>query len=131
MEGCPRVHPSIFLLKGPCRQECRLGCRIWLHLDVWLSVKMSMAVSRSMSQSSNLEESCPSNMGISWSKDVVSLNPSVWHAKCLCMLAWLCAQVLHYAGELDVVGASVGCYNLYVSCVNSAVCVDGWVADFK
>ena len=38
---------------------------------MWHSVKMSMAFSRSMSQSSNFEESCPSNVGISWSKDML------------------------------------------------------------
>ena len=36
-----------------------------------LSVEMSAAVSRSMSQSPYFEESCPSNIGISCSKDVV------------------------------------------------------------
>ena len=51
---------------------------MWIRLwdlasprHVWLSIKMSIGVSRSVSQSSNFEESCPSNVGISWSKDVV------------------------------------------------------------
>ena len=38
---------------------------------VWLFVKMSVAVSGSVSQSPTFEESCPLNLGIFWSKDVV------------------------------------------------------------
>ena len=41
---------------------------------VQLSVRMSVAVSMSINQSSNFEESCPSNLGISWSMVVVSLD---------------------------------------------------------
>ena len=39
-----------------------------------LSVRMSAVVSISMNQSSNFEESCPSNVGISWSMVVVRLD---------------------------------------------------------
>ena len=42
--------------------------------NVQLSVKMSAAVSRSMSQFINFEVSCPSNMGMYWSKVVVRFD---------------------------------------------------------
>ena len=65
---------------------------------MWLSVKMSMAVSKSMSQSSSFEESCPSNMGISWSKDVVRF-------------ASLCVACMMYVYACIVVcmGSLLGC----------------------
>ena len=40
-------------------------CDFTLSRCVWLSLRMSAAVSISMNQSSNFEESCPSNVGIS------------------------------------------------------------------
>ena len=50
-----------------------LQMSVWVRLHdltsakhVWLSVRMSVAVSMSMNESSSFEESCPSNMGISW-----------------------------------------------------------------
>ena len=54
---------------------------------VELSARMSAAVLISMNQSSNFEESCPSNVGISWSMVMVRLDPSMLHTGCLCMPA--------------------------------------------
>ena len=76
-----------------------------LARHVELSVKMSVAVTMSMNQSSNLDKSCPSNLGISWGMFVFrGLILSALHAGCLCMPAWFCALVPHWTGEL--VGAS-------------------------
>ena len=96
---------------------------------VWLSVKMSVAVSRSVSQSYSFEESYPLNVGISWSKDVVRVAS-------LCVVH----KVSRYACIVVCMGSSLGwgvgcgwsvivrCCSLSVSCVNSAICVGGWVA---
>ena len=64
---------------------------------VWLSVRMSAAVSMSMNWSSNFEESCPSNVGISWSMVVVRFDSLCVEPWCLCMPAWFCVLVPHLA----------------------------------
>ena len=57
---------------------------------VQLSVRMSAAVSMSLNQSSSFDESCPSNVGISWSIVVVRLDS-------LCV-TWSCVLVPHWTG---------------------------------
>ena len=96
---------------------------------VWLSVKMSAVVSRSVKQSSNFEESCPLNVGVSWRKDVLRFAS-------LCMAH----KVSVYACIVVCMGSSLSrgigsgwsvimrCFRLSVSCVSSAVCVGRWVA---
>ena len=63
---------------------------------VLLSVNMSAVVSRSISQSSNFEESCPSNMVISWSKDEVwYASPCAVHRVSLyvCIVVCMCSSL--------------------------------------
>ena len=112
---------------------------VWVRLQDFasarhaqLSVRMSVVVSRSMSQSYNFEESCPLNVGISWSKDVVRFSS-------LCVVC----KVSVYACIVVAMGSSLGCgdgcgwsiivrcFSLSVNCVNSTLCVGGCVADFK
>ena len=99
---------------------------------VWLSVRMSVAVSISINQSSNFKESCPSNVGISFSMVMVRFaslcvahKVSVYTSIALCTGSSL--------GWGDGCGWSIiaRCCRLSVSCISSAVGVGGWVADFK
>ena len=67
------------------RVQVRL-CDLASATCVWLSVKMSAVVSRSISQSLTLRESCPSNLGLSCSKDVVSFaSPCGMQGVCVCL----------------------------------------------
>ena len=61
---------------------------------VWLSVKMSVAVSWSLSQSTTFEESCPLNMGISWSKDAVRSA-----SLCMAHKVSVCACIVVHMGS--------------------------------
>ena len=61
-------------------------CDLALARHVWLYVRMSVVFSISMNQSSNFEESCPSNVGISWSMAVVRLDS-------LCCVQGVCVHL--------------------------------------
>ena len=97
---------------------------------VWLSVRMSGAFSISMNQSSNFKESCPSNVGISWSMVVVRLD-----SLCVaCRVSMYTCMVLCTGSLLDwgaCWGTMVRCCSLSVSCDRSSVGVDWEVLDFK
>ena len=73
-------------------------CNLASARHVQLSIKMLVAVSMSMNQSSSFEESCPSNVGISWSMVVVRFDSlCVVHKRSM----WACmvfALVPHWAG---------------------------------
>ena len=118
-EGCPWVHTSIsptlraFWMTAWVRQQKLASAR-----HVQLSVKMSVAVSRSMSQSSSFEESCVSNMGISWSKDMV-------------MFASLCVACKVFVGFGYGWSLILRYFSLSVSCVNSTICMGWWVSGSK
>ena len=111
--------------------------RVWIRPQdlalarhVQISAKMSVVVYRSVSQSSNLEESCLLNIGISWSKDVVRLASLcvVHRVSMYACTAW----VLLYAGGLGCGWIVIVRYNsLSVSCCNSSISVGGWVAGSK
>ena len=123
--------PAFSHLKG-LMGECRLGCVNWPQLDVCCSVKTPVVVSISMNQSSSFEESCPSNEGISYRRGCGEVLFS------LCVMQGLCVS-LHSFVHRFLIRLGVGggwsiivrCCSLSVSCINSAVGVGGWVADFK
>ena len=96
---------------------------IWPQPDVWFSVRMSAVVSTSMNQSSNFEESCPSNVGISWSMVVVRLD-SFCDA---CRMSVYACMVLCTGSSLDW-GAA---WSAMVRCCSLSVGVDWGVLDFK
>ena len=69
---------------------------IWPKPGVLLYVRMSAVVSISMNQPSNFEESCPSNVGISWSMVVVRLDSLCVGTWCPSMPTWSCIPVPHW-----------------------------------
>ena len=102
-----------------------------LSRHVWLSVRMSAVVSMSMNQSSNFEESCPSNVGISWSIVVLRLDSfCCTQGVCLCMPEWFCALVLHWTEGGAGWSTMVRFCTLSVSC-DISMDVDWGVLDFQ
>ena len=99
-----------------------MGAWIRLHVAasarcVWLLDKMSVVVSMSMNQSSCFKESCPSNVGISYSRVKVMFACIV-----VCMgasLGW---------GFGCSLSATARPHSPSASCVNSSICVCDWLA---
>ena len=96
---------------------------------VQLSVRMSALVSISINQFSNFEESCPSNVGISWEHGCGEIGFPVLHAGCPCIPIWSCALVPHWTGRVGW-SIMVRCCSLSVSCNSSFVSVDWGVLRF-
>ena len=66
--------PALPCLGGPMDEHGVRPCDLASTRCMQLSVKISVVFSMSMSQSSSFEESCPSNVGISWSMIVVKFD---------------------------------------------------------
>ena len=97
---------------------------------VWFSVRMSAVVSISTNQSSNFKESCPSNVGISWSMIVVRLD----FLCVVCRVYVYACMVLCTGSSLDFETGwrtIVRCSSLSVCCNSSSAGVDWGVLDFK
>ena len=97
---------------------------------VQLSARISAVVSISMNQSSNFEESCPSNVGISWSMVVMRF----YSLSVTCRVFMYICMVLCTGSSLDLGfcwNIIVRCCRLSVSCDSSSVGVDWGVLVFK
>ena len=129
-EVCSKCHSSTF------QHNCLMNrCAVrWHDLALarcaWLSFKISAAVSILLSHSSNKVVTHPSNVGISWSKDVVRFicHYVVQRVSVYCCISvwmrWLTG--LHVECDCSIMASYC---SFSVKCASSSTCVGGFGVD--